>query len=159
VDEWDGTYPDPGEWQRVEQAAQEEAQAGVAVREATAETRDRAAMERQVVAAQLRLLREVGRYLVCVAGDTADLNRILYEQMNRDIASAGRLKACLDRLAGLPEWPADLTRELSEFLQQITTNQRKARLLGSEIDASLEDPRWKAAMIPVNAQTALAEKA
>jgi hypothetical protein len=78
----------------------------------------------------------------------------MYEQMNRDIASAGRTKACLDRLAGLPEWPPELTRELGEFLRQITTNQRKARLLGSEIDAALEDPRWKAAMIPVHEQMA-----
>jgi superfamily II DNA or RNA helicase len=159
VDEWDGTYPDPGEWQRFEQAAQKEAQAEVAAREASAETRECAAMERQVAAARLRLLRELGRYLVCVANDAADLNRTLYEQMNRDIASADRLKACLDRLAGLPEWPAELTRELSEFRQQVTTNQRKARLLGSEIDAALEDPRWKAAMIPANEQTTLAEGA
>jgi hypothetical protein len=153
VDEWDGGYPDPGEWQRVEQIAQKEAQAELAAREASAETKEHAAMERQIAAARLRLLREMGRYLVCVADDAADLNRTLYEQMNRDIASTGRLKACLDRLAGLPEWPAELTRELSEFRQQVTTNQRKARLLGSEIDAALEDPRWKAAMIPANEQT------
>ncbi len=154
VDGWNGTYPDPGEWQQLEQKAQQEALAVVEAREDLAVKRGCAAMERQLAAARLRVLRELGRYLVCVAGDTADLNRTLYEQMNRDIASAVRLKSCLDRLAGLPDWPAELIRELGEFLQQTTPNQRRARLLGSEIDAALEDPRWNAAMTPADQPTA-----
>jgi superfamily II DNA or RNA helicase len=145
VDGWDGAYPDPVEWQQIQQQAQQEAQNEVEAREKRSREKEHAAIQRQLAAARLRLLRELARYLVSVAGETSDLSATLYEQMNRDIASAARLKACLDRLGGDPDWPPDLVRDLNEFAQQITTNQRKARLLGSEIDAALEDPRWRAA--------------
>jgi len=50
----------------------------------------------------------------------------------------------MKRLGGYPEWPAELGRELDEFYRDLAPNQRHARLLGSEIDAALEDPRWVA---------------
>jgi hypothetical protein len=64
--------------------------------------------------------------------------------MSRDIATAQRLDQCMKRLGGYPEWPAELGRELDEFYRDLAPNQRHARLLGSEIDAALEDPRWVA---------------
>ena len=62
--------------------------------------------------------------------------------MSRDIASAARLNKALEHLGGYPEWSAEMRRELLEFCETLTANQRRARLLGSEIDAALADPRW-----------------
>ena len=76
--------------------------------------------------------------------ETGDLNGLLHQQMSRDIATAQRLKKCLDRLGGYPNWPGDLCRELESFAKQLTGNQRKARLIGKELDAALDDPRWVA---------------
>ena len=73
------------------------------------------------------------------------LNAVLYRQMSRDIASAARLNKALERLGGYQEWSAEMRRELLEFHETLTENQRRARLLGREIDAALADPRWMAA--------------
>jgi len=68
---------------------------------------------------------------------------VLYQQMSRDIASARRLKQCWEKLGGYPNWDQELC-ELKNFSQQLTENQRTARLLGKELDAALGDPRWEA---------------
>ena len=65
--------------------------------------------------------------------------------MNRDIASKQRLARCLDKLGGYPEWSELLKDELKCFLEGLKPNDRNARLLGSQLDAALEDPRWEAA--------------
>ncbi len=144
VNSWDGTYPKPAEWQQAASAAQTEAENVVQERFRQAADKQSEALARQVSAARLRLLRELGRYLICLEGDTSNLNGILYRQMTRDIASAGRLRTCLERFCDYPQWPPELLAELFDFHQQITPNQKKARLLGSELDAALEDPRWLA---------------
>jgi hypothetical protein len=64
--------------------------------------------------------------------------------MTRDIASAQRLRKCLERLEGYPEWPSSLCNELQSFADKLSDAQRRARLMGKEIDAALEDPRWMA---------------
>lgn len=143
VKNWTGDYPDPQRWVEAEQAAQAEAARQVREMEAQATAREAAALERQVAAARLRLLRELGRYLVCLGAGTADLNAVLYQQLTRDIATAQRLQRCLDKLGGqYPEWPDDLCHELDAFYTGLTENQRRARLLGKELDAALDDPRW-----------------
>jgi superfamily II DNA or RNA helicase len=146
VKNWTGEYPDPHRWVEAERAAQAAAAKQVWHMESQAAAREAAALQRQTDAARLRLLRELGRYLMCLGAGTADLNGVLYQQLNRDIATAQRLQRCLDRLGGnYPEWPDDLCRELSAFFASLTENQRKARLLGKELDAALDDPRWLAA--------------
>lgn len=68
--------------------------------------------------------------------------------MGRDIVGAQRLRQYLDRLGdrlgAYPEWPDPLRHELAGFVQGLTDNQKKARLLGRELDAALQDPRWRA---------------
>ena len=110
--------------------------------EERAEQREKEALLRQKQAASIRLQHELGRYLICLGGGTENLNETLHHQMSRDIASAQRLRRCLERLGGYPEWPLDLCRDLESFVEGLTENQRKARLLGKELDAALEDPRW-----------------
>ncbi|MBE3139894.1 MAG: hypothetical protein IMZ53_04830 [Thermoplasmata archaeon] len=52
---------------------------------------------------------------------------------------------CLEQLAGYPEWSESLKDELKCFLEESKANDRNARLIGSQLDAALEDPRWEAA--------------
>ena len=144
VDAWSGTYPDPAEWLKAQNLARQEAEAQVGLMEHRVAQRERDGLQRQRDAAWFRLQYELGRYLVCVGGDTADLNGSLYHQMSRDIASAQRLRQCLEKLDGYPDWDPELCRDLERFAQQLPENQRKARLLGRELDAALDDPRWMA---------------
>lgn len=82
--------------------------------------------------------------LVCINKEVEELNQVLYKQMNRDIGRAQRLKKCLEKLGGYPERPESFLGELRIFLDALTPNDRSARLLGSQIDAALDDPRWAA---------------
>jgi len=112
--------------------------------ERRAAQREQESLQRQREAARLRLLRELGRYLVCLGEGVSDLNGILYHQMSRDIASAQRLKQCLDKLGDYPDWPTELCHDLDAFDQQLTEAKRRGRLIGKELDAALNDPRWLA---------------
>jgi len=144
IDQWDGEYPDPAEWQDAERAARRQAQKLVRQMVKEAAERERKALERQLQAARIRLQRELGRYLVCASGGTDDLNAVLHRQMSRDIAGAQRLKRCMEMLDGYPEWPEQLRQELNEFDAELTANRRQALVAGSELEAALNDPRWAA---------------
>ena len=139
---WDGYYPDVEEWQRASNSASLNTRERVEMMQAVAATQEKTALASQLSAARLRLLRELGKYLVCLGASTDELNDSLFKQMSRDIASARRLKRCMDKLSGYPEWCVDLRRDLDRFVESLTEGQRQARLLGSELDAALDDPRW-----------------
>lgn len=64
--------------------------------------------------------------------------------MQRDRTSADRLRHALERLETEPDWSPDQCRELDQFFHDLPPNKRQARLLGSELDAALRDPRWMA---------------
>jgi len=149
---WDGQCLEPKEWQAAQEAADLDARVQVTQMEQQAAEREKHGLAQQVKAAQLRLHKELGRYLACFGAGTGDLNQVLYQQMTRDIASSKRLKLCLDRLAArlgdYPEWPVHLCRELDEFLAGLSENRRKARLMGTVLDAALQDPRWMARASP-----------
>lgn len=144
VKAWSGEYPDPESWLQAERAAQVAAEEQVRNSERLAAKREREGLERQTAAARLRLQRELGRYLACLEAGTADLNGLLHKQMSRDISSAQRLKKCLEKLGRYPDWNPDLCQELQIYADQLTDNQRRARLLGTVLDAALDDPRWLA---------------
>lgn len=144
VEAWDGTYPDPAAWKKAEQEALQQATCAARQSLEAARKVECRGLERQINAARLRLLRELGRYLVCVNDDSDDLNETFHEQMGRNIAGARRLKACFDRLGGYPVWPDELRRELAEFISAMGDGQRQARLAGAELEAALNDPRWSA---------------
>jgi superfamily II DNA or RNA helicase len=144
LDSWSGDYPDPNIWLKAQAKASREARKNVKKMIARAHEIEEKARKRQIEAASLRLLKELGRFLVCVDEEVGDLNRVLFRQRKRDIATAHRLEKCLDKLGGYPEWPEALLEELREFLDRLTPNDRNARLLGSQLDAALDDPRWMA---------------
>ena len=144
VEGWKGDYPDPERWLRTEQAAQAEAEQHVKLVQGRAAQREHEGLERQVSAVRLRLQRELGHYLTSLGMGTADLNGVLHQQITRDIAGAQRLKHVFTKLGGYPEWSPGLLHDLECFASQLTENRRRARLLGRELDAALEDPRWLA---------------
>jgi len=144
VSKWDGDYPDPGQWRKAEGAAT--ARAAAEARRLLNHAREQqgAGLRRQIAACRQRLLKELGRYLVCIEGNAFDLNGVFHRQMSRDIAGARRLQLCRERLGGYPEWPPALSQELESFYAGLSAGQRDARLLGSGVDAALDDPRWRA---------------
>lgn len=64
--------------------------------------------------------------------------------MTRDILRAQRLRKCLEKLEGYPEWPPDLRQKLGNLAAQLSEGQKKACLLGRELNAALEDSRLQA---------------
>jgi len=140
---WDGRYPDTEKWQRATNSALQETKKRVKLMQEETASQEKNALASQLNAARLRLIRELGKYLVCLGAGTDELNESLFKQMSRDIASARRLQKCMDKLGGYPEWRVDLRRELERFAESLTEGQRQARLLGSELDATLDDPRWQ----------------
>ncbi len=144
VRHWNGDYPDASAWLRAEKNAAEEAQRQVREMEARAKALEERALAQQVASARLRLQKELGRYLVCVSGDAGDLNGVLDRQIKRDTATAHRLRKCLERLGGWPEWDEEMCRRIESYCARLSENQVQARLLGKEIDAALDDPRWLA---------------
>lgn len=144
IDAWTGAYPDPKTWHQTEQKARQEAAKTVSAAEQRAGADIQAASERQLGAARTRLIRELGRYLVCLEGDVANLNGLLYRQMQQHNPSGQRLKRCFEALGDYPDWPEHLYRELSDFAEHLPENRRKARLTGRELEAALADPRWEA---------------
>ncbi|MFZ2147693.1 MAG: helicase-related protein [Sedimentisphaerales bacterium] len=141
---WDGNYPDPKIWLKAQEAASRVARKHVKAMIARAQEIEQKGKRLQAEAARLRLLKELGRFLVCVEEEVGDLNRVLFRQLKRDLATALRLEKCLEKLGGYPEWSEFLLEELREFLDTLTPNDRNARLLGSQLDAALDDPRWQA---------------
>ena len=96
---WDGKYPDASRWMAAEWDAKRSSQARVAKMQAVAQQREADGLARQVEAARLRLLREVGKYLVSLGHGTGDLNAVLYQQLQcEDIASRRDLNAPFIRL-------------------------------------------------------------
>jgi superfamily II DNA or RNA helicase len=148
IQSWNGAYPDTKTWQAAYQEAQRRAEEHIAETARRAYNKQALALSAQIAAAKLRLMRELGRYLVCVSGTSATLNSTLRSLMQRDRTSADRLRHALERLETEPEWSPDLCRELDQFLRDLPPNKRQARLLGSELDAALRDPRWMAANHP-----------
>ncbi len=147
LDAWSGDAVSPEAWRNAEHQAKGEADIQVRHMEDEARQRERTALRRQVEAARLRLLVELGRYLVCLGEGLADLNRLMYRQMSHDSASAARLRLCLERLGGYPPWPESLRQDLEGFIKNLPEHRRKARLAGMELDAALRDPRWAAAAL------------
>jgi hypothetical protein len=140
---WNGGLADPKRWIAAEANAKSVAREAVKAMVARAVREERAGLERQVAAVKLRLTRELGRFLLCLVPDTTDLNQALYEQQTRDISSADRLRRA-HAMVGYPEWAPSIIAELRDEIAILSVNQRKNVLIGSPLDAALDDPRWQA---------------
>jgi len=108
---------------------------------------EQAGIERQLGAARLRLLRELGRFLSCRTGTADELNSAFYAGIQERSATGDRLRRCWERLGETyPKWDAEprLVSELRRFIAGLSSGRRDARLTGTEVDAALNDPRWQA---------------
>jgi len=102
------------------------------------------AIDSQLEAARARLRRELGRTLRCIGN--GDLSLLLAQQAARENRADGRYRRAQRLLGTQPAWSDDEKTEIEEYVGNLTENERKARVAGSEIDAALNDPRWRAAI-------------
>jgi len=145
VEAWDGICPEEAEWKGALRQA-----IGVAAQEIASMQEHSAGVGGRMVSAQghaarTRLIRELGKYLVSLDSPVADLNERFYGQLRRtDIESQVRLKSVFEHLGSeYPHWNDTLLEELRDFASQQTANEKKGRLIGSGLDAALQDPRWR----------------
>ena len=71
-----------------------------------------------------------------------------YQRLMVDVfkEANSRFKRALVLLGGFPQWPPEEVAAINEFVGQLTGSQGNGRvLLGSELEAALNDPRWQAA--------------
>ena len=143
LSDWDGSFPEEGAWVKGRIKAEKEARRESLAQDRKAQDRESKAWNRQLDAVRLRLTRELGRYLVALDDKDPDPTAILRRQLVRDIGAAERIRRCLTRLGTDPVWTLGELSLLQGFRGQITESQRVARRTGSEVDAALNDPRWR----------------
>jgi hypothetical protein len=145
VEAWDGEYPSVQQLSKGKSRADHESQQEVQRRRSRSQQKENKGIANQLAAARRRLERDLGRFLVCVAGgSSAHLNSAFHEQMTRDIAGARRLRRCYELLGGYPNWSEEQRVELGSFYEGLSENQRHGLLIGSELEAAIQDPRWLA---------------
>ena len=90
-----------------------------------------------------RLRRELARTLRCAG--PGDLRRLLREQLKREDRPDGRYHQAVRALGGPPYWEAEDVRDADRYVDGLSTAERQARVnLPSEMEAALNDPRWRA---------------
>jgi len=142
---WDGENPDSRRWVEVQRMADQQARQRVNTLRAQAKQRECQNLEAQVEAARIRLLREIARFLLCLRPDSPDLNGFWYELMTRGGATGSRLSQALQRLGGeWPNWPSEWVADARTYVQTLPPSRVEARRTGREVDAALQDLRWKA---------------
>ena len=93
-------------------------------------------------AARRWLLREPCQTLHCF--DAGDLDRLFRDTVRAEQSLEGRYHRALQLLGAYPAWPPEVEEDASRFVEDISNKDRDARLLGSEVDAAINDPRWAA---------------
>jgi hypothetical protein len=142
VSSWDGKEAPTGAWQAARAKLRLAAQgiaAGMEDRSATAAASKAAA---QIAAARLRLVDELGGFLICFEPDTDDLNGRFHRLASDQTPTAHRLQNVFRRLGGYPDWEGHHIADLRDFRANLGPSQVKTRLTGRELDAALADPRW-----------------
>jgi hypothetical protein len=139
---WDGQEPPKGAWQAARLKLSAKAREHVTRRSARQAATEAAGRAAQVEAAQLRLVEELGRTLICFEPDTDDLNGKFHCLASERTATAERLQRVWARLEAYPVWDEFQIADLREYRATLSASQVKTRLTGRELDAALSDPRW-----------------
>jgi superfamily II DNA or RNA helicase len=139
---WDGKQPPPDLRLQAQDEARAAARQRVEAMQKAAQAEEKANLRRQLDAARRRLMRELGRTLRCL-GD-GDLTELLRKQVQRESHPDGRYHRALKLLGGYPTWYSEDITDVEAFARRASAQDRKARVAGSEIDAAISDPRWKA---------------
>ena len=139
---WDGVSPPLDVWLSAERAVRAEARRKLEDMANLAATRVSTIRSDQIAAAKFRLQEELGRFLICIAPDTDDLNGKLHRMTQDRNATAERLQRVFYRLGEYPDWSLPKLEALREWRDAMSANQIKTRLTGRELDAAMDDPRW-----------------
>ncbi len=139
---WSGTAPPPSRLLQAEKQAQQAAMERVAEMKVRAARLEREGLERQVMAARTRLMRELARTLVCIS--TGDLSDTFRARVRREGQQQGLYHRALRALGDYPDWPEDVIADSVRYRDATPEKDQNARIAGSEIDAALNDPRWRA---------------
>lgn len=139
---WKRVQPSPSVMVKAQDEARKAARKRVLELEAQGKAREEANLQNQLTAARLRLMRELARTLRCFGA--GDLNQLLQQQLKRE-GSSGRYHRVVHLLGGFPEWTHEDQSEATAYVNAIGGKERQSRInLASEIEAALNDPRWRA---------------
>ena len=137
---WDGGHPAPVALHKAQEEARTAARQRVQIMKDEALTREKTALEAQLLSARKRLRMELGRTLRCLT--QGDLIQAFQIQINREARPDGRYHQAFQLFGGWPDWTSAKLAEIEIYVRELKTNQRKVRITGTEIDAALNDPRW-----------------
>jgi hypothetical protein len=146
VAEWDGSEPAPDAWNAARIDLESRVRAVIEQLRTEAERINAREREQQREAAQLRVIEELGRLLVCFPPETDDLNGKFHRLAAEATPTAERLKIVFNRLGAYPDWDTEHLADLRGFRATLTPAQIKTRLTGRELEAALADPRWGVAV-------------
>jgi len=139
---WDGRPVAPALIAGAERIARNEAKKSAEAARAQAACKQRIALEQQVEAAKLRLRRELAKHLrLCGRGD---LNRIWQERMQQFETADSRYRRAYELLEGYVQWSEDELKEAKEHSAHGKGDRLFRINVAPELDAALNDPRWKA---------------
>jgi superfamily II DNA/RNA helicase len=146
ISEWDGTNPAPAILYKAREEARKKAKKRVENMKTEWEEKEKLGIDAQISAARLRLLREVGRTMRCLGDskdskDSKDISLVFKKQLEKE-RSDKRYRKVIELLGNYPSWSSEELDEIEDFVKR--ENQKKARITGTEIDAALNDPRWRA---------------
>lgn len=145
IQSWDGALPDPTLVLKTQENARELARQRVEEMCRAIEDEEENGIRRQRAAARYRLMRELGRTLRCIG--LGDLTDLLREQVRREGNADGRYHRAVKLLGGFPRWDDSETENIEWFVDSVLDDRRRrARILGSEVDAAVEDPRWRVSL-------------
>ncbi|MDH7603137.1 MAG: helicase-related protein [Armatimonadota bacterium] len=139
---WDGLPPAQAAIHKASEEARAKAERRVQEMKRIFAERERYGIESQVLAARNRLLRELARTLRCI--DAGDLISTFNAQCAKENRSDGRYRRANTLLGGLPAFSQDELAEIDEYVRNLKEDRRKVRITGTEIDAAINDPRWRA---------------
>jgi hypothetical protein len=148
---WDGVSPPIDVWLSAERTVRAEARRQLEDMANLALARGSTMRADQIAAAKIRLQEELGRFLICFAPDTDDLNGKLHRMTQDRNATAERLQRVFYRLGEYPDWSPSKLEALRQWRDAMSANQIKTRLTGRELDAAMDDPRWAFAQSVVSA--------
>lgn len=144
VDGWDGSHPPPAARKAAAVEAGNEAAAKAYAMALGAKEVAESQLGAQREAARLRLLLELGRFLAGLQGNASNLNRAFARYLGQDDATSRRLMRAYELLGGeYPEWPGIVLAEVRRFSDGLNEGRRVALRAGKELDAAMDDPRWK----------------
>lgn len=142
IQSWKRVQPSPSVMVKAQTEARKAARKRVLEMEAQGKTREEANLQNQLAAARLRLMRELARTLRCFGA--GDLNQLLQQQLKRE-GNSGRYHRAVHLLGGFPEWTPEDQSEATAYVNGMGNAERQSRVnLGSQIEAALNDPRWRA---------------